>query len=243
MLRTTCIIALALSSTSALPPAPAMRSFARAALALKRWAWTVSALVRSPFPRIFTPSRTRFTIPRFTRTSGVTIVPSSKTSRRPRFTSANSLRKGVGEAALGHPAVQGHLAALEAHLSRVAAAALLPVLAAARGLAGAAARAATHALPLANAAPGRLEIVKAHFFSPLECLSTRPPHQVRDLVDHAPDHGGVLALHDLLEPPQAQPANGGPLAFGQPMTLPIILILTVPAVPVAFLLAFAIAAS
>jgi hypothetical protein len=36
---------------------------------------------------------------------------------------------------------------------------------------------------------------------------------VGDLLDHAPDHGGVLALHDLLEPPQAQPANAFLLAF------------------------------
>jgi hypothetical protein len=77
--------------TSALPPRDAIRSLA---FSLKRCACTVRALVSSPSASTLSPSPRRLTIPCFTSSSGVTMVPASNTSRRPRLTQANDLRKG-----------------------------------------------------------------------------------------------------------------------------------------------------
>src|SRR5437588_2088722 len=63
--------------------------------------------------------------------------------------------EGVGEPALGNPALQRHLAALEADEVHVAGAGLLALAAAAGGLAGAARLAATDPLLLFHAAAGR----------------------------------------------------------------------------------------
>ncbi len=69
--------------------------------------------------------------------------------------------KDVGEAALGQPPVERHLAALEASLVPVAGPRLLSLVAAARGLAVAASRAAADALAVVGRADRRRQIVDA----------------------------------------------------------------------------------
>src|ERR1044071_2870001 len=70
------------------------------------------------------------------------------------------LLEDVGEAALGEPPLQGHLAALEADLARVARARLLTLVAAPGRLAEPGARAPPDALLLVRRARGRLQIVQ-----------------------------------------------------------------------------------
>ena len=104
------------------------------------------------------------------------------------------------EAALGHAALQRHLAAFEADLVVAAGARFLALVAAARGLAEARADAATDAAPGLLGARGGLDRVEFHGFS-LDF------HEVAHLVDHAADRGRIVELDGVPDATQAEAAH------------------------------------
>src|SRR5438876_3131713 len=147
------------------------------------------------------------------------------------------LEARVGEAPLGHPAVQRHLAALETLAVAEAAAALLPLLTPPRRLAQAAARTATHALALADAALGGPQVAQSHFDSlPQSTMATRC-----GTFFTMPRTAGVSTRSTTwFRRRRPRPRTVSRCLSGQPITLPIILIFKVPADPEAVVLAMAL---
>ena len=139
-------------STSQRPPAASIRALADAE---NLWADTVSAFLISPSPRILTGRLLRDEARRRDSASGVTAAPGLEAVEVGEVHDVVLDAEDVREAALGHPAVERHLAALEAPLVAVAGARLLALVAAAGGLAVAAAGAAADALAVVRRAGRR----------------------------------------------------------------------------------------
>src|SRR5687768_12092058 len=187
-----------------------MRSWA---LALKRWARTVSALVRSPLPSTFTPSTNFLIIPRFRRISGVTMVPASKTSRVPRFTSANSfLKRALVKPRLGTRRWRGICPPSNPSLW------LKPL----RLFCPFSPRPDVLPRPLPGPRPTRLRLrvlplAGFRLFRPMVVsLLLDDADEVGNGVDHPPDLRRVRALDHLVHAAQAEAADGGALAVGAP---------------------------
>src|SRR5258708_6030657 len=105
------------------------------------------------------------------------------------------------EAALGQPALQRHLPALEAHLVKAPGACPLALVTAAARFARPRPDAARNALAHALGAGSGFQRIEFHL--------SLDAHQVSHAVDHAAHLRRVLELHGLTQPPQPQAAHRG----------------------------------
>ena len=221
MFRRLCSIALAFEDLGLAADARD-RSWA---LALNLWARTVRALVRSPLARTLTPSRQLLDhAPLQQDLGGHDGARLEELELLEVHLGVLLAEAGVGEAALGHAAMQRHLAAFEARALAEAAAALLALLAAARGLAEAAARAAAHAL-LGLVAPfAGLRLWRPTFLAPYSVtIATRCGTFLT-----IPRISGVsLRSTTWCIRRRPRPRTVARCPSGQPMTLPISLTLMV----------------
>src|SRR5581483_672236 len=126
---------------------------------------------------------------------------------RPGLQPGHRVRRQRLEAELGQPALQRHLAALEAHLVVAAGTGVLALVPEAAGLADAGAAAAADAQALGPGARRGFEIVQAHGL-------TLHRQQIGHLADEATDGRRVLHFHGVSDATQAQAAHTG-LVGGQ----------------------------
>src|SRR5688572_15640323 len=183
------------------------------ALALKRCARTVRALVNSPSPSTFTPSASFLMMPCLSRISGVTMVPASKASSLPTLTSANSfLKRALVKPRFGTRRWSGIWPPSNPSLWLKPLRLFWPF----------SPRPDVLPRPLPGPRPTRLRSRPA----PLPLAGFRlfrltgvPPsvddgYEVRDLLHHPAHGGGVDALHHLVQAAQAQASHRLALLFG-----------------------------
>ncbi|BAF58518.1 hypothetical protein PTH_0339 [Pelotomaculum thermopropionicum SI] len=180
---------------------------------LKAWAWTVSDFSRLPFPSIFTPSPVFLITRAASRASGVTVVPFSKRFSFSMLTAMISFLNLLVNPRFGMRRCSGIWPPSKPGRTPPPERAFCPLWP----------RPAVLPMPEPIPWPLRVGFVLAPGAGFSSCSFTCPTSsgfldfkQVRDLIDHSPDLGGVFLDYGTVRPGQAQRAHGNALAFRAP---------------------------